>query len=304
MKLILLVTVIFAFNAHAKKYRKSAIDKAHRKFSKRILYFSNEVDAFFANDKHEGLPNRSKLKLSFTTHFQEAAGPYVIPDINYSLVLPRTEKRLRLVLENENEERQNETSATNYKRQGAKPPQESTSAGLRYMIKKTGVKFYSDTGIIVDVPPKAFVRLTAKRDFMLTNWLLKVREQVKWVNTTGVTSTLNIDFDRGLTRKWLLRMVNDTLWNDQDYIVTFENGPSLFQRIDKKKAMSYHAHAITVNKPEFLVANYLLQVTYRQELYGKWLFMNLTPFANFPREKNFHRTPGFIVRFDAIFGHI
>ena len=68
--------------------------------------------------------------------------------------------------------------------------------------------------------------------------------------------------------------------------------------------MQYHAHVITVNKPNFEVANYLLQITYRQNLYAKWLFMNLTPFVNFPREQNFHRTPGFILRFDMIFGHI
>lgn len=305
MKLLVFLLLFTTQAAHAKKFKKNMVDRAHRSFSKGILYFSNEVDAFFSNDKYSGMQNRSRLKLSFTTRFKEATGPYIIPDINYSLVLPRTEKRLRLVLENENEERQNETRETNYKRnQGGRAQTEATAAGLRYMIQKSGIRFYQDTGVIVNVPPQAFVRWGAQKDVMMTNWLFKIKQQVRWVNTAGVTSTLNLDFDRGLTRKWLLRMVNDTFWNDQDYVVTFENGPSLFQRIDKKRAMSYHAHVITVNKPDFVVDNYLLQVSYRQNLYQDWLFMNLTPFVNFPRIENFHRTPGFLITVDAIFGHI
>ena len=63
MKLLIIIILLSSFNAHAKKYRKNAVDRAHRKFSKRILFFSNEVDAFFADDKHAGLPNKSKLKL-------------------------------------------------------------------------------------------------------------------------------------------------------------------------------------------------------------------------------------------------
>ena len=307
MKSLILIILFVCFNAHAKKFRKNRVDRAHRNFSNGIVYFSNEVDAFFADDKHAGLPNRSSLKLSFITNFREASGPYTVPDINYSLVLPRTEKRLRLVLENENEDIQNETYATNYQRQRAnrnRSPQDSTAAGIRYMVEKSGIKFYQDTGVIVDVPPKAFVRWTVRKEIMLRDWLLKLREQIRWVNTTGIRSTLNIDFDRGLTRNLLLRMVNDTLWNDTDYTVTFENGPSLFQRIDEKKALQYHAHVITNNKPNFEVSNYLLQITYRQNVYKDWLFMNLTPFVNFPRELNFHRTPGFLFRFDMIFGSI
>lgn len=305
MKILIICLLFATTDAFAEKFQKNMIDRAHRNFSKGILYFSNEVDAFFSNDKYQGMQNRSRLKLSFTTRFQEATGPYVIPDINYSLVLPRTQKKLRLVLENENEERQNETRETNYKRNdGGRSETEATAAGLRYLVNKSGINFYQDTGVIVDAPPRAFVRWGAQKDIMLTNWLLKVKEQIRWVNTTGVTSTLNIDFDRGLTRKWLLRMVNDTFWNDQDYIMVFENGPSLFYRIDNKRAMSYHAHAITINKPDFVVDNYLLQISYRQNLYKDWMFMSLTPFVNFPREENFHRTPGFLIQLDTIFGHI
>lgn len=305
MKIILILLLLISISAEAKRYRKNRIDRMHRKFSNRILAFSREVDAFFADDKHVGLTNRSKLKFAFTTNFREAAGPFIVSDINYNLVLPRTQKRLRIFVENEQEERQNETFATNYQRQDARTQRaDSTAAGLRYIINKSGIQFFQDTGVILDVPPRAFVRWTAKKDIMFRDWILKAREQVEWNNVDGITSVLNLDFDTRLTRKFLLRMVNDTLWNDTDYVVTFENGPTLFHKLDDKRGLSYSARVITLNKPTFEVDNYLVQLTYRQNVYRDWLFASFTPFLNFPRANNFHRTPGFIIRTDAVFGHI
>jgi len=303
---ILFFFAIFIDIAHSKEfYKKNMVDKAHQSVSKSIANLSDNIDSFFADNKHEDVPNRSKLKISFDTYFREGRGPYVIPELNYQLVLPRTEKRLRLVFENENEDKKSETSKvrTNQTRNN-NANDNRTSAGLRYMVEKSGIEFYSDAGIIVNIPPVVFTKFTAKKTIEFTNWILKVNEQIKWVNNKGLTSDLDLDFDKQLTRKYLLRMVNNTFWNDTDYVIRFENGPSLFHRISDEKALSYHAHVITVNEPDFVVENYLLQVTYRQLAYSNWLYFSISPFVNFPRTENFHRTPGLVVGFDAIFGKI
>ncbi|MBD64559.1 MAG: hypothetical protein CME62_05105 [Halobacteriovoraceae bacterium] len=304
MKWVVLFVFCFSPLTWGKEYKKNIVDRAHRNFSNRILRFSNEVDAFFADDQHDDLVNKSRLQVSLNTRFREAAGPVVIPDIDFRLVLPRTEKRFRLFIENENEDTDSETSETRIDRQNNNARSESSAAGIRYMINQTGIKFYTDTGIIVNVPPEAFARFTASRDITFKYWILKFKEQVRYVVDDGIRSTTDLNFDKRLTHKLMLRMMNQAVWTDEDYIITFENGPSLFQTISDRIGLSYHAHVISVNSPNFIVTNYILQATYRQELYGRWLFMNLTPFTNFPRENNFGRVPGFLVRFDAIFGHI
>lgn len=308
---VLLSSAIFAQSKVVKKNNKrrtrmkKAVDSAHLNISNRIERFSDNIDAFFANEKHEGEPNRSKLKLSFRTYFREARGPYVVPDINYQLVLPRTEKSLRLVFENENDDQESETSESTAARTETDNEEDnSTAAGIRYMVEKSGIQFSTDSGILVNVPPVVFWKFRAKKKVKFTEWILKIDEQVKWVSGRGFTSDLDLDFDKRLTRKMLLRMVNNTFWNDQDYIIRFENGPSLFQKIDNKRALSYHAHVVSVNEPSFVVDNYILQMTYRHRLYSNWLFMSLTPYVHFPRSENFHRTPGLVLRFDTIFGSI
>jgi hypothetical protein len=311
MKPVLFCLFILTYTSmsHSKDYyKKNAIDKAHQEFSKSILNFSNQIDEFFADTKHElnKTKNKSKLQVSFDTYFREGRGPYIIPDINYRLILPKTQRKLQLFIEDDDADNESETkrAQTDLRNQRNQDEDNDLNAGLRYMVKKSGIDFSTDTGIIVNIPIVAFAKFTAKKNIPLDDWLLKVSEQVKWVNNDGFTSDLDLDFDKKLSRKFLLRMVNNVFWNDEDYSIRFENGPSLFQRIDKKSGLSYHAHVITINTPDFQVENYILQATYRRLLYDKWLFMEASPFLNFPRTNNFHRTPGFVLGFEAIFGHI
>jgi hypothetical protein len=303
--LILNLLILPSSNAFSKDYyQKNIVDRAHERFSKQILRLSSSIDNFFADSKHEDLQNRSKLKISLDTYFVESRGPHAIPDVNYRLMLPRTERRLQLFIEKEDDDNKDETSESKAAGKNAQDEDNDLTAGLRYMVEKSGIRFSWDNGVIVNVPMVVFSRFTAKKKILFDQWVLKVNQQVKWVNDNGFTSDLDLDFDKKLSRKFILRMVNNTFWNDQDYVVRFENGPSLFHQINRKMALSYHAHVVTINKPEFVVDNYILQITYRQLIYSKWLYMNISPFTNFPRINNFHRVPGLTVGFQAIIGHI
>lgn len=287
------------------KVKRTLIDQYHRKLSKRVLQFSNSIDGFFADSQHSELVNESKLILQFDTFVREARGPVVVPEINYRLILPRTQKRLRLFIENENQDERSETSKARDAQPNQKRPNDNNSAlGVRYLVERSGINFYQDTGVIASIPPDVFLRIGAKKTIEFTEWILKIHERLRWQNSSGFTNDIDVDFDKSLTRNHILRMVNNFFWNDQDYSIRFENGPSLFHQINEHTALSYHAHVISVNIPDFLVTNYVLQVTYRQRVYSNWLFMDLTPFINFPRSENFARTPGFILGFDAVFGHI
>lgn len=304
--LILILPILTTSKVFANKTKKQ-IDSIHTDISNRVLNMSESIDNFFAGGKHDSLPNKSKLKLSFKTYFREAAGPYIIPDINYQLVLPRTQKRLQLFIENEDEDKKSGTSdtATVGTANRRESDEESTiAAGVRYVTEITGIKMSTDTGIILGIPTKVFGKLTFKRNVLFDKWILKINEQLKWVNTEGFSSDLDLDFDRTLSKGLLFRFVNNIAWNDEDYIVTFENGPTLIQTLSKRSAISYHAHVITVNKPEFVVDNYTLQASYRRRVYKRWFYAQITPFINFPRINNFHRTPGLLLKLDAIFGNL
>ncbi len=302
----ILIAIFLSLPVHSKDYyKKNIVDKAHEKLTQQIIKLSNEIDEFFADTKHsDNSINKSKLKISLDTYFREGRGPYMTPEINYQLVLPKTQRKLQLFIENEDESKEDETERTKFKTAKEDDEENDVSAGLRYAIEESGIDFSFDTGVLVNVPIVVFSKFRAKKRIPFDQWVLKVNEEVKWVNDEGFTSDLDLDFDKRLSRKLILRMVNNAFWNDEDYTIKFENGPSLLQKLSKKSALSYHAHVITVNKPEFVVENYITQITYRERIYKKWLFFQVSPFINFPRERNFHRTPGLVLSFDAIVGHL
>ena len=242
--------------------------------------------------------------ISLDTYFREGRGPYARPEINYQLQLPRTQKRFQLFVQSLDKE--DETSEAKLESEGRGQDQENQdlTAGIRYMLEKNGIEFYTDTGVIVSIPVTLFIRSNVVKRVSFTSWLLKIHEQVKWVYDDGVTSDLDLDFDRRITSNILFRFVNNIFWSDTDYIIQFENGPSFFQQLNSKSAMAYHAHIISLNQPELIVSNYLLQVSYRRDIYKKWLFFDFTPFVNFPREENFHRTPGLKIGLQAVIGYI
>lgn len=311
MSRFFLFVLLSILSSHAfckEYYKKNTIDKAHRSFSKKILSLSNNIDDLFSDTKHSELENKSQLTISFDTFFRESKGPFVIPNIDYRLMLPNTQKKLQLFVEDD-ERGQGDDAETEQAQRKLRSNQNQTqlnevNAGLRYFIRKSGIDFTTDSGVVVNIPIVFFARFTAKKNIPIGSWLLKIREELKWVNTRGITSNLDIDFDKRLTRKLLYRWVNNTFWNDQDYSIRFENGPSLFYTIDQSSGISYHAHVVSTNKPGFEISNYILQTTYRKLLYDKWLFLEASPFLNFPRENNFHRTPGFVLGLEAVFGHI
>ena len=280
----------------------NTIDETHKDISEYIIDITESIDEYFANGRYSEMTNESQLRLSMLVRFRESVHPEYEPDINFRMDVPRTQKRLQLVIEPSDSDERSATSDSQEGRRGSKNAN-STNAGLRYVIDATGIKFSSGTGIILGIPTKLFVRGTARKEIKFSDWRLKVEEELLWINTDGLSSEFDADFHKDLSKTLEFKIVNNATWDEEDEIIEFENGPSLFQTITDRKGISYHAHVFTVNKPNIEVSNYLLQITYTQNLFKKWIFGNFSPFINFPRTNNFHREPGFNIRFDALFGY-
>lgn len=306
----------FSQELDTKKKRSSFIDKTHDLLSDRILSFSDSIDQFFANERRDDVINRSQLRFSTTTVKREGVLPFTSGDLQYNLILPRTQRRLRLFVEgqgsNESEDKDSsvdeniDSSATSSGQTRTRNTSANkTSAGLRYIGKTAGIQTATDAGIRVNWPPQVFARLRLRRDVKLNiYWKLRPREELLWVDREGWRSTTNVDFDRKMNMDLLFRFVNKMQWNDNDFALNFTNGPSLFQKIDDTKGFSYHAHIHSTNVPTAKVENYLASINYRQLLYKKWFFWELTPKLEFPRELNFHRTTSMTIKFEVLIGDI
>lgn len=311
IKNILTSILIFISSSILAQEKENFTDHTHRTLSKKISTFAQTLDGFFATKKSENRINKTKIRIYTDSVKTEGDDPTHEGNVKLQLVLPRTQERLRFVLESEDEQNNSTSGSTKTQKntgQGettGEKVRDATTAGFRYILDTAGIKSSLGTGVIFEtVSPRPFYRIKFYKDSKFEKWTFRPYQEILWVASNGHSTDTDLDWDRPLNKTWLFRFVNNIQWNDTDYIVNFQNGPSWYHKVNEKIGMSYNAHIFSSNSPKFSVNNYSLSVGYRQLLYKKWFFWTLTPAINFPRDNSFHRTPSVAVRFEAIIGHI
>jgi hypothetical protein len=285
-------------------------DHSHKTLSKNITSFAERIDNFFGTERSNTRINKTRIRIYVDTLKQEGKKPYSEGNIKLQLALPRTQDRLQFILESEDDSDKDSSPsraqrATGRAQTEGEKARDSTTAGFRYIMDSAGLKSSIGTGVLFDaVSPRPFYRFRIFRDAKFGKWLFRPQQELFFVSATGHSTDTDLDLNKILNDTWSFRFVNNIQWNDTDYMVNFQNGPTWFQQINEKIAMSYSAHVFTSNQPAFEVSNYSLSVGFRQLLYKNWFFWTLTPALNFPRLNNFHRTPSLSVRFETIIGHI
>lgn len=289
------------------------VDHIHNKLSQDILGVATRLDNFFGTDRADDEANNTRIRIYTVSTKFEGETASTEGNIKLQLVLPKTQKRLQLIVESDEEDIDNNNSAATQSNNNtaaagsesaSQKAADATTAALRYIVDTAGIRTSFDAGLRFTSKPQVFYRLRFRRNVSLGRWIFRPVEQIRWVQDEGHTSDTDLDFDRKINKKWLFRVVNNIFWNDQDYNIELTNGPSWFQTINEKMGLSYNLRVNSSNTPSFAVNNYSASVGFRQLLYKNWFFWTISPAVNFPRENNFHRTPSLTLRFDAILGSI
>lgn len=317
MKYIILILATFFLSntVFAKSKKKiSLVDHVHSILSKDIISLASSIDNFFGTERSDDESNNTRIRIYTISSKYEGENASTQGKVKLQLVLPRTQKRLQLVLESENDKTNNgngisttqaattgiKTKTTNTSQKAAN----ATTAALRYIVNTAGIRTSLDGGLGFTSKPQLFYRLRLRRNIPLEKWIFRPVEQIKWVQDRGHSSDTDLNFSKKLSNKWVYRFFNNLYWNDQDYIVNFTNGPSWFQTINEKIRFSYNLRVNSSNSPTFAVNDYSASIGYRQLLYKKWFYWTIVSAVNFPRIKSFHRTPSLAIRFDVILGSI
>ncbi|MCO4753338.1 MAG: hypothetical protein KC478_02595 [Bacteriovoracaceae bacterium] len=282
------------------------LDVTHQRISDKIINLSNKIDSFFGDERIDDEANTTRIRLFSVTTFKEAQKASTEANFRIQLRLPRTEKRLQLVIEREQDAKGDDatTPSTATGESSESNLTDKTTAGLRYLLDVADISFSSELGVRINWPPQIFFKMRFRKNINFGEWIFRPVEEILWVDREGWFSDLDLNFDRRLDSSWLFRFVNNVRWDNQDYKLRFQHGPSLFHKINDQIGMSYNMRATLAEEPNLSSQNYQLGIGYRQLLYDKWFFWEVSPALNFPREENFRRTPVGTIKFEAIFGRI
>lgn len=303
---------VLASEAVGANDKKHLYDTMHDKFSKGFLDISRRIDRFFSGQRADDFINSSQIRLISVTTKSENPGLFTEGRMRLNLILPGTQDKFQLIIEGQgdtqvqNSGQQSNITQDNDATSSVTNVQNTTTAAFRYMTSVLNINTSFDSGIRVNIPPSLFARARFwRQDQLNKDWIFRPRQEIFWMDSEGLQSTLNLDFDRPLENKdFLFRFVNKAFWNDQDYLIEYTNGPSLYQNLNDISGLSYHFNIITNQSEITEVVNYLTRVSYRRLLYKNWFFGEISPQLEFPKEFNFHRTPSIAFKLELVMGAI
>ncbi len=299
-----LLTLLFSFFCLAED--DSALDRYHRFASKGLVGLSSSIDYFFGRFTIDDELNGTYARLTYTSRFVESEDAERKFRFRVRVDLPGTKKRLKLIIDDNSEENESGNNQARSITDTTGQENEGLNAALRFIVEqRKNWNINLDTGMKIRIgnPLDPFLRLRARRSFFFNDWELRAVQEIYEFARRSTVSTSILDLDHPITNNLLFRYGNGAEWTNENDYFNFSTGPTLFHQMTDEKALSYNIKASGNNRFQSTFTSYDFFVTYRQLLYKDWVYLQLTPGIQYPKIKNFERTPFVIIQFQALVGN-
>ncbi|MDH3325450.1 MAG: hypothetical protein OEM38_01890 [Gammaproteobacteria bacterium] len=278
------------------------VNDVHATVSNNLISVSNYIDNFFAAKRMEEEGSKSKVVLSYLTAHDDFRGSTNEYILKVRLHFPKTEERLRLVVDSNEEE--DSVAGTDTPNQAVTENRVGElMAALQYIFVRSKIwQVSANSGLRFSVPLDPFAKLRIRRLFFVDGLTLRLTESVFWFNSDGWGETTSFDVERKLNQKYFFRSSSRVTAIRDTHERSFTQSFSVFQDVGDKKIMVYTLGTNADLKLPAVVTQYYINLHFRHNFYKKWAFYELIPGITMERENSFNASPGFLVRFDVVFG--
>lgn len=303
VKLALIVPLlIFCQNAFASpaeerpERRIPILDIAQEYLGARVNFAANRLDSFFATERADDEFGRSRIRIRSQFEMRERAVSDLNNQYRINLKLPHLEQKFQYDFDKERNKK-NKKSDENVS-------DLSELERLKQHKIYEGWLFNSDIGVSAAIPPRLTTRARVRKNFATGTFIHRFVEQLTYVtDESGLIEETRLDSDHSFNSDLLFRFINYKRWRVLKKDINTDHGPTLLHRITEDDAFSYGATLQTVvNEGIWYLANYRLAVSYRRNLYRQWVYFDVIPGLDFPKEWSFRRTPFIFFQLEFLFG--
>lgn len=284
---------------------KNNLYSAHEILSKNIMRSTNWVDSFFGNKKQFDEQNGTRLNFYHILSKFESEDVQARPGIKINLKFPNLEKKLQINIEKRasNEDTASPIAESNLLTERDLPNKDLRTSASLFLKNLSDLNIKFTAGVRIKIPPRVFSHFRVSKIVPLPfEWNMKSISTSYWEQVEGVGQSLSVDFDRRISDLFLLRIVNESAWTDENDTISSSHGPSLFQKISLRRAISYNFRFNYLNRPNYRIDNYSASISYRQNISKSWLFYELVPQINFARIRNFKSNLGIALKTEFSIG--
>jgi hypothetical protein len=280
----------------------SFLDAPQKTISSGVETVARSIDQFFANEKVFYESSGSYVRYSIDNLFEEGGRLTTVGKLDISLHLPRTEQKLKLVLESDPVEKQTNLERATTGTLSAQEQERGYYAGLQSEFgKENRWRFSPSVGLKLHFPIEYYFRMRAFRDYKLTNWNLHLTESAYWYDTTGAGVDSEMVWDHLISDDLLFRASSLVRNTEQYHRFDLSQLFSITQTLSHRRAITYSIGFFGNSDPSLHATDYILQARYRQVVHGNFFFMELVPQVRYRIDYAFTQEDSLLVRFEWLF---
>lgn len=269
-----------------------------------IQTFGAWADRTLSGSSHSLPGNESYLRLGFAAESEYSNIAQFKPEVRFRLEVPTTEEKLRLVIESESDEliplgeRERDRRLTEPDRTDTE-----TTGALRYLAEVgDAINLSTDIGGRLRLPPEVFWRTTARKDWQLDDaWALRAQQRLYYFHTRGWGARSWVGANRALGNGWHFYTSSELEWLHSGRKFEMAQIFSTQKRLNNRSTVSPRLAALGESQPSWRTTSYFVDLTWRYRLYEDWLFAELIPALEFPREESFKDQASVIFRIEMYF---
>lgn len=306
MKDILFLTLLcisqFAYSSPAEEppeTRVPILDSVQELLGARASFAANRLDSFFATDRADDEFGRSRIRIRSQYEVQERSVAEHGNQYRINLKLPHLEDKFRFDYYQDNKK-----DTRNKKISKAPISDLDERERLKSAKLNEGWIFNSDIGVTAAIPPRLTVRARVRKNLVTGTFIHRFVEQFTYrTDESGLVEETRVESDHIFNSDLIFRFQNIVQWEIQNENFDTNHGPTLLQRVTQNDAFNYGLGLQTlVTEGIWYVNNYKVSVNYRRNVYKQFVYFDLTPGIDFPKQWSFRRTPFIFTQIEFLFG--
>ncbi len=266
-----------------------AVDRTHAYLQQSILNRVIWFDDFFGNVRAEDVRRPEYLIRWRNSVRWDERGKFTFrTSARASLRLPKLSERLHLVVSGETEAEPAPGLPEDPGNPGFDRTLQNTrlvNTELRYGVLKTrDIDLFLGAGVRLVLPVEPFVRSRFQYTQRLDNVsLVRFGETFFWKKSVGLGETTEVDLERQLGTKTLLRWANSGTVTQETNELEWGSELTLLRELSPLSAISLAGGVFGGTRPVAVVDSYRIFSRYRRNFLRRWLFFELEPEISWPR---------------------
>ena len=275
------------------------LDRWHAEISRVVVAPANWADRFFADEILDEENRQTRLRTSLGLIYDQEDGLALLSEFKLRLAFPRLQNRLQLLVDEaieavDPDDPDDIADAVDESKPGA---------GLRVILSQDEKKSVStDFGARFGQPVQLYGRVRGRITVPFGQWKSIFSQTIAYYTEDSWTETTEMRWDRPLENNFLFRSLSRVTWEDKSEGIAPSQSFIMYKKLSPRRGYNFALTGKWPEVPHVDSANYSVTLTYRQQIYRPWLFLQIAPGIEFPQADDYDLNGFITVKLEVVFG--